>query len=118
MIRCGSAPSPLSKGRWGRVWEFVHGPKFSTAVVIVKKVQSGVSGVVERRTRRVWHLVNLPAGSDVRKNRNQIGDLDHECGSFAGRSRRGAEAVPGGAARAAGRGGLGSGEGPATAKRR
>ncbi len=61
-----------------RVEEFVHGPKFSTAVVIVQKVQSGVSGVVERRTRRVWHLVNLPAGSDVRKLRNQIGDLDHE----------------------------------------
>ena len=61
-----------------RVEEFVHGPKFSTAVVIVQKVQSGVSAAVERRTRRVWHLMNLPAGSDVRKLRNQIGDLDHE----------------------------------------
>jgi hypothetical protein len=61
-----------------RVEEFVHGQTFSTAVVIVQKVQSGVSGVVERRTRRVWHLVNLPAGSDLRKLRNQVGDLDHE----------------------------------------
>ena len=26
----------------------------------------------------MWHLVNLPAGTDVRKLRNQIGDLDHE----------------------------------------
>lgn len=61
-----------------RVEEFVHGKKFSTAVVIVEKVKAGVSGAVERRTRGVWHLVNLPAGSDVRKLRNQLVDLDHE----------------------------------------
>lgn len=61
-----------------RIEEFVHGNKFSTAVVVVQKVKSGVSGVVERRTRGVWHLVNLPASTDVRKLRNQIGDLDHE----------------------------------------
>lgn len=57
---------------------FVHGSKFSSAVVVVAKVKSGVSGIVERRTRDVWHLVNLPAGSDVAKLRHQIGDLDHE----------------------------------------
>jgi hypothetical protein len=61
-----------------RVEEFVHGKKFSTAVVVVQKVKSGVGGAVERRTRRVWHLVNLPASTDVRRLRNQIGDLDHE----------------------------------------
>ena len=62
----------------------VHGKKFSTAVVVVQKVKSGVSGVVERRTRGVWHLVNLPAGTDVRRLRNQIGDLDHEVRSLRG----------------------------------
>jgi hypothetical protein len=40
----------------------------------------------------VWHLVNLPAGSDVRKLRNQIGDLDHEVrllrGAVEGEARR------------------------------
>ena len=75
-----------------RVEEIVHGPAFSTAVVVVQKVQSGVSSAVERRTRRVWHLVNLPAGSDVRKLRNQIGDLDHEVrllrGAVEGEARK------------------------------
>ena len=49
MIRSGSARSRLSRARVGpRVEEFVHGKKFSTAVVVVQKVQSGVCGVVER----------------------------------------------------------------------
>lgn len=57
---------------------FVHGEKFSSTVVLVQKVKRGVKGEVERRTRQAWHLVNLPAGSDVRRLRGQIGDLDHE----------------------------------------
>lgn len=61
-----------------RVEEFVHGESFSTAVVLVQRVKRGMTGQVERRTRQVWHLVNLPAGSDVRRLRGQIGDLDHE----------------------------------------
>lgn len=60
------------------VEEFVHGSGFATAVILVQKAKSGVSSIVERQTRGVWHLVNLPASSDVRKLRNQIGDLDHE----------------------------------------
>ncbi len=56
----------------------VHGEKFTATVVLVQRVRSGVGGAVERRTRRAWHLVNLPAGSDVRRLRGQIGDLDHE----------------------------------------
>lgn len=67
-----------------QIEEFVHGKKFSTAVVVVQKVKSGVSGVIERRTRQVWHLVNLPASTDVRKLRNQIGDLDHEVKALRG----------------------------------
>jgi hypothetical protein len=61
-----------------RVEEFVHGETFSTSLVLVQKVKRGVKGQVERRTRQVWHLVNLPAGTDVRRLRGQVGDLDHE----------------------------------------
>ena len=61
-----------------RVEEFVHGERFSGTVVLVQKVKRGVKGQVELRTRQAWHLVNLPAGSDVRRLRGQIGDLDHE----------------------------------------
>lgn len=60
------------------VEEFVHGERFSSTVVLVQKAKRGVKGQVERRTRQAWHLVNLPAGSDVRRLRGQIGDLDHE----------------------------------------
>jgi len=80
-----------------RVEEFVHGKKFSTAVVVVQKVKSGVSGVLERKTRQVWHLVNLPASTDVRRLRNQIGDLDHEVrllrGAVEGAARKKARDV-------------------------
>lgn len=61
-----------------RVEELVHGETFSATLVVVQKVKRGVKDNVERRTRQVWHLVNLPAGSDVRRLRGQIGDLDHE----------------------------------------
>jgi hypothetical protein len=67
-----------------RIEGFVHGKKFSTTVVVIQKVKAGVSGAVERRTRGVWHLVNLPASTDVRKLRNQIGDLDHEVRALRG----------------------------------
>lgn len=60
------------------VEEFVHGEKFSSTVVLVQKVKRGVKGQVELRTSQAWHLFNLPAGSDVRRLRGQIGDLDHE----------------------------------------
>ena len=36
------------------------------------------SAQTERQTRRVWHLANLPAGSDVAHLRRQIAALDHE----------------------------------------
>ncbi len=58
--------------------EFTHGERFSSTLVVVNRVKSGIGGVVEKRTRQVWHLVNLPAGSDVRRLRGQIVDLDHE----------------------------------------
>ena len=67
-----------------RVEEFVHGDTFSTGLVLVQRAKRGVSNQVERRTRQVWHLVNLPAGSDVRRLRSQIGDLDHEVRQLRG----------------------------------
>jgi len=37
-------------------------------------VSDGVNGVAAR----VWHLVNLPAGTDVHRLRKQIGALDRD----------------------------------------
>ncbi|MCB1296360.1 MAG: hypothetical protein KDB67_17030, partial [Gordonia sp.] len=33
---------------------------------------------IEDANAALWHLVNIPAGSDVRKLRRQIGELDYE----------------------------------------
>ena len=71
-----------------RVEELVHGERFTSAVVLLHKVKGGVSGIVERRSRGVWHLVNLPAGSDVRRLRTQVGDLDHEVRQLRGALER------------------------------
>ncbi len=61
-----------------KVEQFVHGDAFATSLVIVNRVKGTVSGVVEGPTRRLWHVLNLPAGSDVKMLRGQLGDLDHE----------------------------------------
>jgi hypothetical protein len=61
-----------------KVEELVHGEKFAATLALVNKVKGGVNGVVEVPTRRLWHLLNLPAGTDVKKLRGQIGYLDHE----------------------------------------
>ena len=61
-----------------RVEQLVRNTTFSTTVVVLQRTRSWVGRATERRTRRVWHLVNLPAGSDVQRLRRQVGDLDRE----------------------------------------
>ena len=39
-------------------------------------VQRGVRRWAEQRSRRLWHLANLPAGSDVTRLREQVAALD------------------------------------------
>ena len=42
---------------------------FTEAVVLVQRTRNGVYSRLERDSRRLWHLLNLPAGSDVRRLR-------------------------------------------------
>ena len=51
---------------------------FTDAVVLTRRLRSGASRRLERDSRRVWHLLNLPAGSDVRRLRRQVASLDRE----------------------------------------
>lgn len=51
---------------------------FTEAVVLVQRTRNGVYRRLERDSRRVWHLLNLPAGSDVRRLRRQVASLDRE----------------------------------------
>jgi hypothetical protein len=56
----------------------VHSDEFAIATKIVGRVRGEIGGRIEAVAASVLHAVNLPAGSDVRKLRRQIGDLDYE----------------------------------------
>ena len=51
---------------------------FADALALATRSQAGVRRLLERRTRQVWHLVNLPAGSDVRRLRADVLRLQRE----------------------------------------
>jgi len=61
-----------------RVEEAVRSDQFLDALGLAARAQARVRREVEARSRAVWHLVNLPAGSDVRRLRRQVADLDRE----------------------------------------
>ena len=57
---------------------FVRTPGFSTGVALVRRAQVLARSSAQGLTARAWHLLNLPAGSDVSRLRAQIGALDRE----------------------------------------
>jgi hypothetical protein len=81
-----SAPAP----RWRQVFDaaeravaphaesFVRTPTFAVGAALVRRARTVVTDSAQGLTARAWHLVNLPAGSDVSRLRAQIGALDRE----------------------------------------
>jgi outer membrane murein-binding lipoprotein Lpp len=61
-----------------RAETFVRTPTFSVGVTMLRRAEGLVRGSLRGATARAWHLVNLPAGTDVSKLRAQIGALDRE----------------------------------------
>jgi hypothetical protein len=61
-----------------RAETFVRTPTFSVGVTLFRRAEGLVRGSLRDATARAWHLVNLPAGSDVSRLRAQIGALDRE----------------------------------------
>ena len=61
-----------------RLEEAVRSGPFLGALGAAAQVQARVRRDVERRSRRLWHLVNLPAASDVAHLRRQVAQLDRE----------------------------------------
>ena len=51
---------------------------FADATALAVKVQARLRRMAADRTARLWHLVNLPAASDVARLREQVALLDHE----------------------------------------
>lgn len=54
----------------------VQTPQFATVLSTAIRMQAEARRQVERRSRRLWHLVNLPSGSDVTRLRDQVVSLD------------------------------------------
>jgi hypothetical protein len=58
--------------------QLVRTPAFALAAAIARRAQATARGTARGLTARAWHLVNLPAGSDVSRLRTQVGALDRE----------------------------------------
>ena len=61
-----------------RAEELVRTEYFSLATAVVRRAQNLAGQSVQGLAARAWHLVNLPAGSDITRLRAQIGSLDRE----------------------------------------
>ena len=56
----------------------VRTPYFATGVGLLRRAQNAARDTARGVSARAWHLVNLPAGSDVARLRAQLGALDRE----------------------------------------
>jgi hypothetical protein len=56
----------------------VRTPGFATGVTLLRRAQVLARDTARGVSARAWHLVNLPAGSDLARLRAQIGALDRE----------------------------------------
>jgi hypothetical protein len=86
----GPKKGPVAPPRWRQAFdtveravapraeELVRTPDFSLGVALARRAQTLAGRSVQDLTARAWHLVNLPAGSDVNRLRAQIGALDRE----------------------------------------
>jgi hypothetical protein len=82
--------SPAPAPRWRQVFDaaeravapraeaFVRTSTFAVGTALVRRAHTVVTDSARGLTARAWHLVNLPAGSDVSRLRAQIGALDRE----------------------------------------
>jgi hypothetical protein len=61
-----------------RAEELVRTPGFALGVALARRATTVARSSARDLTARAWHLVNLPAGSDVHRLRTQIGALDRE----------------------------------------
>lgn len=52
--------------------------EFAQAAAVVTSVNKAVRSEAEKLQARVWHAMNLPAGTDVQRLRQQVGSLDRE----------------------------------------
>jgi hypothetical protein len=61
-----------------RADRLVRTEAFAVGASLVRRAQTVARNSAQGVTARAWHLLNLPAGSDVSRLRTQIGALDRE----------------------------------------
>jgi len=76
--RWRQAYDAVDKAVTPRAEAFVRTETFAQGAALLQRAQKLVRDTARGATARAWHLLNLPAGSDVTKLRAQIGALDRE----------------------------------------
>lgn len=61
-----------------RVEAVVHRDEFATVTAVIASTRQVAGSQVNAAAARLWHLLNLPAGSDVQRLRTQVGALDRQ----------------------------------------
>ena len=61
-----------------RAEEFVRTETFAVGAALTRRAVTVARGSARDLTARAWHLLNLPAGTDVSRLRAQVGALDRE----------------------------------------
>ena len=61
-----------------RLEQLVKTEEFAIAVGLLLRARTEVQKRTERYTRRMLHLFNLPAGSDINRLMRQIGELERQ----------------------------------------
>ena len=59
-----------------RVESVVHSDTYFDVVTEFNRTKARLSGMVEGVSKRVWHLANLPAGTDLRRVREQLSSME------------------------------------------
>jgi hypothetical protein len=61
-----------------RVEALVRTNQFANTTAVVARARRRIGDQVNGFAARVWHLINLPAGTDVQRLRVQVGALDRQ----------------------------------------
>ena len=61
-----------------RVESLLRSGEFTATTTWITKVRRRIGRGIAAAGAEIWHLVNLPAGTDVKRLRNQVGSLDRE----------------------------------------
>ncbi len=58
--------------------EVTHSEEFAQAAALLTSVKKVLRGELNNLAAGAWHAINLPAGTDVQRLRQQVGSLDRE----------------------------------------